>query len=358
MLDFSQGSNFPIIASLLIDKRNHTYSVCTCADQILEIAIDRTLTETFQGQTLHCFRSRHASHTLNEMPNMPKSHNVLNQLESGSGLFNLEFFCESVSENPCSADFCDLSGKNNKELLEQILLMFKEMGRPVYVRNFSFLGFPCYKIIVPGFSESRGIWLTEAISEYALGDSVHTTFRNVEAATMPDLHLMLAFYKRIQTVYSRVNNFRGLAGLPMNTDNQVLLTSVTLAYAAYKLGNYSDSIRYLAPLLKSRTQNSQITGYFECVAHYLRLIGIHTPKEKIQTFLSKLYSSNITKELFAQIDAGRSPFDAYLLKCDHIHCAQCRYQTSCSYQACTAIFQTLGSHYQAFCDGQNRAHFI
>lgn len=48
--DCSMGSGYPVIATAVIDKRKHTYHVHLGASPIFEIALGRSLTETFQGR--------------------------------------------------------------------------------------------------------------------------------------------------------------------------------------------------------------------------------------------------------------------------------------------------------------------
>jgi len=49
--------------------------------------------------------------------------------------------------------FTDRSEMDNQQLFEYCVNLFKDRGYEVYIRNCSFLGFPSYQILVPGYSE-------------------------------------------------------------------------------------------------------------------------------------------------------------------------------------------------------------
>ena len=356
ILDFSEGRDYPIVGTRVINKSAHGYHVNIAADPILEIAIDRSLTETFQGKQLNTVGSLHGASTFDEVSNFPMRHNVFNQLEMGTGLFGIDFFAEDIS--PLTGNhFTDHRNKNNKELLEFVLGMYKDMQHPVYVRNCSFMNFPSYHFVVPGFSEGKGLDLTAPVCDYALGDRLHTAWRNIEAASPADLLLLLSFHKKISTMFSQKNHFGRLSGLPMNSQQNVFLTHITLAYAAYQLNKLPMVIDYLRPLLSVSTVDAATRDYLKCVTHYLNLRIHNIPTEKIRALLQKFYLPENTDQLFNLLDNGKSPFDSYLMRCDTSKCDQCRYQRNCSYTACCELFKTIGAHYQAFIDGQKMENF-
>jgi hypothetical protein len=65
IFDYSQSPDIPVISTRIIDKDTQRYIVNTGADPILEIAIQRTLTEIFQGKSIHNFYSKNNGRILN-----------------------------------------------------------------------------------------------------------------------------------------------------------------------------------------------------------------------------------------------------------------------------------------------------
>ena len=357
LFDFSLGNGFPVIGTRIIDRKTHKYNVNVCADPILEIAIDRTLTELFQGKHINNFSVRHNGSLSDEASHLPISHNILNQLENGNALFSVDFFTEELSCDRECTDFADLSTKDNRELLAYMLDLYRELGKPLYIRNYSFLGFNSHKLVVPGFSESRGFRLVEPICEYALGDMVYKTFRNVASASDAELVMLLNFHTKIRTELSRITNFRGLAGLPMDKSQNELLTFTTLAYAAYRLGRLPAVASYIDALLNTRKLSDADAAYFSCVARYLRLKKAQVEDKKIRLVLSKLYQPQDVERLYHHLDNGETPFDNYLLHCDPNNCRGCQYQAHCSYTRSAEVMQKLGEQYAKFVNGQDESVF-
>lgn len=353
LFDFSMGNGYPVIAARIINKKTHEYLVDVAADPVLEIAIDRALTECFQGRTLQSFPIGNNGYFLEEAEGMPAAHNLLNQIEHANGLFSVNFFTEEAACGKTCSEFPPRDQMNNKELLAFLLDIYRGLGKPVYVRNFSFLGFHSYQFIIPGFSETRTHHLSGPFSEYAMGDAVQKTLRNAAAASDADLTMMLLFHNRIRTAHSRRDNFRGLAGLPLDSEYNVRLLYTTLAYGAYRLGRYAQAADYLSTVLRDTGIRPEDKAYFACVKRYIRLKMAGTADEQLRILLGKFYEKAQVEALYRNLDSGKTPFDDYLLCCDRSRCGECRYQAQCAYEQSRGILGRLGKLYGQFHDGQS-----
>jgi len=356
VFDFSRGGSFPVVATRIINKETGGYVVNTAADPVLEIAVERTLTEIFQGRNLETFSSKHAGVILNKIDDFPVVHNVLNLLETGNGLFAVDFFAEEISCKEEYTAFPDNSGKNNKELLSSMLEMYRALNKPVYVRNYSFLGFCCYKFIVPGFSESRGLRLNQVPQEYALGDEAAKTLKNPKAAGVAELQMLLLFHKQMKTVFSRHSSFPYLAGLPIKGEGSRILLPITLSYAAYRLNKVQDAIRYLEPI-KNKYTNGQTEAYLACVLLYLQMKGSNISDEKIRVVLNKFSTEEHVQRLYRCLESGGTPYDDFLLACDCCSCDTCKYNHECSYMESRELIAKAGQKYKDFRNGQAKTEF-
>lgn len=346
VFDLSENFDFPVVATRIINKKTQGYVVNAAADPVLEIAIQRTLTEIFQGRNIKTFDSVHTGQLLKDINAFPKNHNVLNLLETGNGIYTADFFAEEYTNTEAYTYFTDNSSKTNSELLDILLGLFKSLNKPIYIRNNSFLGFPCYKIIVPGFSESRGYNLTEDVQEYGLADQAAQVLRRPASAHPSDLYLLLMFYSKIQTAYSRRNHFGRLAGLPISGSANQHQLYITLAYAAYQINRLKDAVTYISKLLNTGSVSEVDISYFNCVRQYLQLKTDNHSDEKIRLILCKFHQTEFVNKLLSLIDNKQSPFDPYLLDCTFSACNQCRLSESCSYTNCKKIIESVGNVYK------------
>lgn len=357
VFDFSNGLGIPVVSTRIINKDNQCYLVNTGADPILEIAVQRTLTEMMQGRNIEHITEKCTSQILNKVSDFPIAHNVLNLLETGHGLFAADFFAEEITSQKEWSGYTKRSEKNNEDLLSSVLEYYKTLNKPVYVRNYSFLGFHCYKFIVPGFSESRAFRLYEKPQEYALGDISSKVLRQPKSANINDLATLIMFYNMIQTARSRSNNFAGLAGIPLDSATGATLLMPTLSYAAYRIGNYKKAIHYIELFLKNSTISDQKRQQFSCIKMYLQLKSGKHADEKIHVILRKFFHSDIVTWLFHSLDDGKTPYDEHLLDCDPTRCATCSHKMNCSYLSCKDIIYAAGRQYSLFVNGQDRLNF-
>ncbi len=353
VLDCSLGLGFPVIASRLINKKTHRYIVSIGADPVLEIAIQRTLTEAFQGRKLSSLGHLGVSRILSHATDVDVTNNVLNQLETAEGTMNSAFFLPS--DQPCTA-FPDYSGASNRELVHVVLQHFKEMGCSVYVRNYSFLGFHCYKFIVPGFSESRGLRLSQKTQTYAMGDLAAAALRNMRQADDLAMNDVLMLHKMIRGVNSREYYYPFLAGLPLNHDEQNVAAALHYAYAAFRLKRKKECLAYLKIAAGfCRTEDKK--AYLECICSYLQFFFDDMSHEAALAILQRFYSPEIIERLQSSLNEHQDVFSDLLMECHAPNCSGCRHKDICYYEEAKRVIHNAGQRYAAFTNGQAPEQF-
>lgn len=353
VFDYSIGNGFPIISTRIIDKTTQNYHVNVAADPVLEIAIQRTLTETFQGRGLGRLNARHAGQILNKITDFPLGCNLKNQLQSSDGVYTADFFADEVTCQQEVSVLHDNSNKTNKELLHYMLDLYRQLGKPVYVRNYSFLGFQSYKFVVPGFSETNFMDFYNAISLYALGDSVYAAFRNPVAASDADLGFLLQFAESTRNFYGRYNVYSVNAGIPIAGHKNKILSALVRAYSCCRLGRYGNARRHNAYLISNCSEEND-RAYFKCVDKYLALKESGISDEKIRSILYKFFRPETADQLYIQ---QKTPYDSYMIQCDLHSCSCCKYRDDCCYHTLKEMTVKIGSVYSQFVDGQNKAIF-
>ena len=287
IFDYSIGNGFPVVSSRIINKKDQNYHINVAADPVLEIAVQRTLTELFQGRSTKNMVSKHNGRILNRITDYPIEGNVTNQLHTSDGLYTADYFADEITCDKTAADLTDNSNKNNTELMHYMLDLFRQMNKPVYVRNYSFLGFHCYQFVVPGVSETNYLRLNEIVSDHSLADSVREIYKNPAEASNDDLQWMLNYYATTGAVYAKRDNFAYSAGMPMTGTASLILAFVTRAYAAYKLGHYQKAIEYLHQVVRKSMVPEKMRNYFACTSKYLELKLAGISEEKIRSDLYK-----------------------------------------------------------------------
>lgn len=352
VLDYSCGKDFPVIATRIINKKTKGYLVNVGADPVFEIAVERTLTEIFQGRNLYDFTSRHNGAILNSLDDINIADNIINQLETGNGMYTADFFADSTQKSSVS-EFPDNSNKTNTELLEYVLGLFKKLELPVYVRNNSFLGFPCYKFIVPGYSESRGERLREIIPTYYFADRASKTLRNLKKADDTALSELLMYHKMIANFISKKNNINYLSGLPLSCATYSM-PSIHFAYAALKLEKYDIFNSYMDAAIMYTEDESAEKDYLLAVKQWINFKKGGVSKEKALNVLEKFYFKDTVERLKKNLKSD-TLLDELIIECDD--CNSCKHRQGCCYENIRQIIAKAGNEYSKFTNGQNRENF-
>ncbi len=357
VLDFSYGIDCPIIATRIINKQTGGYRVHVGADPILEIAITRSFTESFQGRMLENFSADEKYRILKDVNEVVAEHNVSNQLERGDGLFTIDFFSEEISCDKKFDGYTDNSSKSNHELLYDMLHLYKSIGKPLYIRNCSFLGFPSYFFVVPGFSEGHITKLDDIKTEYYLASNGAKALRNIEKADIISINSLLISQMIYSDITSRANNYIYRSGIPLALMHEhSFLMYIHLAYTAYKQNLNDDLCKYLAQASNMGSCGSQDVGYVRLLSNYFKMKTDNIAPEKIDVLLKRFHSADDYRR-FKQALSDNNLFDNLLLRCDMKNCTDCHYKYACRLDELRKIVQTLGKEFSKFTDGQNEEHF-
>lgn len=351
LLDYSCGKNYPIIATRIINKKTKGYLVNVGADPVFEIAVERTLTEIFQGRNLDNFTSRHNGAILNKLSDISIADNIINQLENGNGLYTADFFLDSEISSTVDT-FEDNSNKNNKQLMKWVLDKYKSRGIDVYVRNYSFLGTPCYMFVAPGFSEARGARLKEAIPTHYFAQRAAQTLRDIKSADIGQLSELLLYHKLISNFINQKNNFSNLSGLPfLGLPSNI--ANLHFAYAALKVKNYSLFDLYINSAINV-TLNLEDADYLRAVKQWVDFEKAGVSHDTAMTVIKKFYFEESWKRLQKNIEKN-SLLDEFLLECKN--CSKCKHIENCCYDDIRKIIRSAGEEYAKFIHGQAKENF-
>ena len=358
VFDYSLGTGFPVVSTRIINKRNHSYHINVAADPVFEIAVQRTLTESFQGRSVAFFDENDHSRILVDFNDMDPLINISNQIRTDDGFCTVDYFANELTCDEKCSDFEDNSSCDNTELLKKMLDRFKKLGKPVYVRNFSYLGFPSYKIIVPGFSETGGyVRFCDRKNSDWFANRTHEAMRNIEAADDILLSDMFIYHGMIHGLKSREMKFSRLAGIPLVNANEEYLAAVHFAYAAMKLNRPDALISWLGTAVGYADDPAE-KDYCAALRQYFIFKNRDVPEDKIFLVLKKFYRPDSVERLGKNLDFGGNVFDGMLVRCSRENCAKCFLRDKCRCETVRELYKKVGKKYLGFTDGQNRNEFL
>ena len=147
--DASLGRGYPVIMTTIVDRIRSTIGIKFGAHPSLSVAVERTLTEAFQGRSVDDGTSTNRLTSLAESAN-PR--NISNLYINNLGVFPTTAFCREPTWD--FAPWPSWQGKTNAQMLSHMLEVLRRDGHHMLVRDASHLGFPSCQILVPGMSET------------------------------------------------------------------------------------------------------------------------------------------------------------------------------------------------------------
>ncbi len=148
VLDASLGGKYPVTAISLINPDNATLFVSFGAHPILEVSLERTMTELMQGRGLDNLDAFEVPTF--DMSIVSDSFNLESHFIDSNGKLGFGFLSarKSFSYTPW-----DYKGENSADEYVYLTTILEEEKKGIYLREYNYLGFYSCQMIVPDFSE-------------------------------------------------------------------------------------------------------------------------------------------------------------------------------------------------------------
>nr|WP_321265452.1 YcaO-like family protein [uncultured Sulfurimonas sp.] len=148
VLDASLGGKFPVTAISLINPKNSTLFVSFGAHPILEVSLERTMTELMQGRSLENLDTF-------EMPTfdmsiVADSFNLESHFIDSNGKLGFGFLS---AKNSFKYSPCIYNGKTSEDEYDFLMGILNKLDKESYLREYNYLGFYSCQMLVPGISE-------------------------------------------------------------------------------------------------------------------------------------------------------------------------------------------------------------
>ena len=148
VLDASLGGKFPVTAISLINPKNSSLFVSFGAHPILEVSLERTMTELMQGRDLDNLDAFETPTF--DMETVSDSSNLESHFVDSNGKMGFNFLrtVKSFDYSPWS-----YQGEGTSAEHTYLTTILDTMGKAMYLREYNYLGFYSCQMIVPGVSE-------------------------------------------------------------------------------------------------------------------------------------------------------------------------------------------------------------
>ncbi|MBV5321407.1 MAG: YcaO-like family protein [Sulfuricurvum sp.] len=148
VLDASLGGKYPVTAISFLNPANATLFVSFGAHPILEVSLERTMTELMQGRGLENLQEFEVPTF--DMSLVSESFNLESHFIDSNGKMGIQFLSAQKSFEFAPWNY---SGESTEDEFVYLSEIFESMGSELYIRDYNYLDFYSCQIIVPGISE-------------------------------------------------------------------------------------------------------------------------------------------------------------------------------------------------------------
>lgn len=338
--DCSLGEGYPVVASAIINKTDRSARVMFGASPIFEIALERSLTEVFQG------------YALDRMPfiqgffvGKKRTKETINTAFVGGWVnYPYEFYAEKPSYE--FKPFADRTGMSNKDLLDYIVQYLKKKNRTMLIRDLSHLGFHTYRIIVPGMSD---LYTFNYIGEPSLA-KLNVLSRehrnNLKKASKEELCAYKQVFQTMPVDRGGIPTFRNMTKIPLQLEPQQekCLTLLSVAYAEWATEDPQQALDYA--LRAAKYAGGKLKTLLECLCQMLKIMQNGKTSDEAVELMARFYDPFLL-EMTRRSCESENPFENFIFTCD-LACEACPHSGKCAHPSNAKLTAKINEAVAAF----------
>lgn len=336
--DLSLGKKYPVIGTIIIDTFNGNFGFRLGAHPSFEIALERTLTEAFQGRSIDSFISTAKIGTDAQASN---NSNILHIFKNGEGFYRESLFYLNPSYE--FTPFDDVISMDNGDLLKKMMEPILNSGHDILVRNSNFLDFPALHIIVPNMSEMRNFYKSD-IKYFNTRYKISSRIGNNSEFNISDIKRILRY---INYIYTNKNLFDANLNKTLSRPiNNILISSpydtpFTIAIMHLSVGNTDIALNILNQIVEYLEHDNYLL--VKAMILCINLIKDGKSKENISQVLIKLYKNTISSKALEYVFNPMNIISDIFQNMKCWNCDNCKFNQSgkCKYKETYKIFYNL-----------------
>lgn len=335
--DCSCGYGIPAIGVLITENDTNKYQFRIGVDPSPVTALERSLTELFQGRSNMVYFNMDIEYQTKLLDDITlKEKEFRYSFMAGIGQYPISMFYNLPSYNYLGFD-PKLSSNDNYDL-DYMIKVIKNMGYNIYIRDVSFLGFPSYRIYIPGMSELNNIFSNNHFNEtYKKRGSLYSFMiaHNLFEASKEDILLLLNYIDRIPEQLDT----SGITSLNTKDAWNNINIYFLAALLCIRFDKSERAINYIRKAININPHNKAIKLYKCCID----LLCANNDK-KIQSVIKSIYGEEIYKYAFNFLYSSDWLSHFNLTNC--FNCNNCKIKNYCLYVPYFKLLKQIENEYE------------
>ena len=296
LLDCSFGGKYPVAGFVIIQKNTGRFGFKLGAHPDYGIAMERCFTEAAQGMDIYDY----AQGCLYDFKNddLDKDENIREFVHCNVATIPYNMLASEKTYKFTEIE--DVSNLNNKQILKKLIDSLLKEGRDILIRDVSYLGFPSFRIIIPGMTEMTHSKVAGRFDmfeevEYLLKDLSKINLNNIDRV----IEIMETQVEEVgfNSLYTFMN-VKDTNLLPC--DNIGNSSKYFLAICYIMKGNYAKAEQLLEDILfvaQNFIPNDITTILLKAVYYYASAMNKIQNHEKVMYYMEMLFDEEIAKML-------------------------------------------------------------
>lgn len=322
--DCSLGEGMPVVGLFVIDKKSGKYFVKFGAHPVLNIAMNRCISELLQGR---CFIDKDdwfRGFRFTEKSDLDI--NFINIFRNGQGDYPYEIFL-----NDSSYEFSNIwyeGEMKNVLVLDYIVSLLIKNDIEVYYKNTSYLGFDSYQVIIPKYSEIIN-FNDDYVNRIFDYERIKGLLKKVKNCNKNEIRDIVNYIERYQ-FNTNEYNLSDVLCIKMSSSSLFYRNSVLLFlfYSYILFEEYDKAIFYIKELNSSTKKHNSL---YSCLYIFSNLL--FNKKESIEIaneVIEKLFELQIAKYVKTTVIKPEIYFNIFpVINC--YSCDNCTQKKECYY---------------------------
>ena len=335
--DCSCGYGIPAVGVLIREKETGKYQFRIGVDPSPVTALERSLSELFQGRSNMLFFNIDVEYQTKLLYDAElKEREFRFSFLGGIGQYPISLFYETPSYE--YKGYNSLLSSDDDYDLNFMLNTINNMGFSIYVRDVSFLGFPSYRIYIPGMSEIDNVFSNKHFREtYNKNGSLYAfvTSHNISAATNEDIKQLLHYIDSLPEALDTT----GITSLNVKDAWKNTNIYFLSALLSFRIDEKERAVGYVRKAIEITTDDNIIKLYKCCID----LICANKNCEIIR-IVESMYDKQICKFAYNLLYSDR--WLSYFNFTSCFDCKNCRIKEYCFFLPYIKLLRQIEEEYE------------
>lgn len=296
LLDCSFGGKYPVAGLVIFQKNTGRFGLKLGAHPDYGIAMERCFTEAAQGMDIFDYATGCLFDFKNE--DIFKDENVREFVNSNVATLPYEVF--SREKTYPFTQMQDVSNLTNKEILNNLVTSLLKEGHDVIIRDVSTLGFPSFRIIIPGMTE---ITHSKMAGRFAMFEEIEYLLKDLSRINLSNLDRVIEIMEtQINEVgFNSLYTFMNVKDIKLlHAENIGSGAKYFLAMCYLMKGMYAKAEKLLEDILFVANQfipNDVTTILIKGVYYYAAGMNKLNCHEEVMAYLDILFDKELVNAL-------------------------------------------------------------